>query len=99
MPGSSQNFNPELLPYKGNTGRDKEWNRYWRKRPSRDCPTWGSIPYAASKPNHCCWCQEFCSDRRLIQLSPERLCQSLTNTVADACSQTLDWAWDPQWRS
>jgi hypothetical protein len=28
MPGSSQNFNPELLPYKGNTGRDKEWNRY-----------------------------------------------------------------------
>ena len=25
-----------------------------------------------------------------IQMSPERLCQNLTNTEADACSQPLD---------
>jgi hypothetical protein len=34
-----------------------------------------------------------------MQLSPERLCQSLTNTYADARSQLLDWAQGPQWRS
>jgi hypothetical protein len=29
-------------------------------------------------------------DRSLIWMSPERLCQSLTDTDADACSQPLD---------
>jgi hypothetical protein len=33
---------------------------------------------------------EVLADRRLMQLSPERLCQSLTNTYADARSQLLD---------
>jgi hypothetical protein len=29
---------------------------------------------------------------------PERLCQSLTNTDADASNQTLDWSWGtPMW--
>ena len=34
--------------------------------------------------------QEVLSDGRLIRLSPERLCQRLTNTEADAHSQPLD---------
>jgi hypothetical protein len=34
--------------------------------------------------------QEVLADRSLIHLSPERLCQSLTNTEADAHSQALD---------
>jgi hypothetical protein len=38
-------------------------------------------------------------DRSLIWLSSERLCQSLTNTEADACSQPLDWAQGPEWKS
>jgi len=29
-----------------------------KKRPSRHCPTWRSIPYAATKHSHYCWCQE-----------------------------------------
>ena len=51
-----------------------------KERPSRDCFTWGSIPYAVIKPRHYCGCQEVLADRSLIQLSPDRPCQSLTNT-------------------
>ena len=43
--------------------------------PSRDCHTWGSIPYAAIKPIPYCWYQEVLADRSLIQMSLERLCQ------------------------
>jgi hypothetical protein len=61
-----------------------------KKRPSRDCPTWGFIPYTDTKSRHYCDCQEVLADRSLIWLSPEKLCQSLTNTKADAHSQSLD---------
>jgi hypothetical protein len=37
-----------------------------KERPSRDCPTWGSIPYTVTKPRHYCGCKEVLSDRRLI---------------------------------
>jgi hypothetical protein len=57
---------------------------------SRDCPTWGSIPYIAAKPGRYCGCRGVLADRSLIWLSPERLCQSLTNTEAEALSQPLD---------
>jgi hypothetical protein len=39
------------------------------------------------------------ADGSLIWLSPERLCQSLTNTEADSLSQPLDWAQGPRWWS
>jgi hypothetical protein len=58
-----------------------------KERPSRDCPTWGSISYTDTKPIYYCGCQEVLADSSLIYLSPERLCQSLTNTEADALSQ------------
>jgi hypothetical protein len=61
-----------------------------KERPSRDCPTWGSIPHADTKLRHYCRFQEMLADRSLIQLSPERLCQILTNTDVDAHSQPLD---------
>jgi hypothetical protein len=70
-----------------------------KERPHRDCPTWGSTPYTVTKPGHYCGCWEVLADRSLIRLSPERLCHSLTNTEADACSQPLDWARCPRWRS
>jgi hypothetical protein len=60
-----------------------------KERPSRDCFTWGSIPYAVIKPRHYCGCQQVLADRNLIWLSPERLCQSLTNTEVDAQSQPV----------
>jgi hypothetical protein len=44
-----------------------------KKRPSRDCPTWGSILYTDTKPRHYSRCQEVLADRSLIELSPERL--------------------------
>ena len=50
----------------------------------------GTIPYTATKPGHYCGCQEVLADGSLIWLSLERLCQSLTNTEVDACSQLLD---------
>jgi len=41
-----------------------QWVEHWvKERPSRDCPTWGFIPYAATKPSHYCWCQEVLADR------------------------------------
>jgi hypothetical protein len=61
-----------------------------KKRLSRDCPTWGSIPYTVTKDRHYCGCQQVLADRSLIYLSPERLCQCLTNTEVDAFSQPLD---------
>ena len=64
-----------------------------KERPSRDCPTWGSIPYTATKPRHYCGCWEVLADMSLIWLSPERLCQSLTNTEAEAHRQPLSLAW------
>jgi hypothetical protein len=59
-------------------------------RPFKDCLTWESIPSTVTKPRHYCGCQEMHAERSVIWLSPERLCQSLTNTDADAYSQPLD---------
>ena len=59
-----------------------------KERTSRDCPTWGSIPYTATNPGCYCGCREVRADGSLIWLSPERLCQSLTNTEADARNQS-----------
>ena len=70
-----------------------------KERPFRDCPTWGSIPYTVSKLGCYCGCQEVLADRSLIWLFPERLYQSLTNIEEDACSQPLDSAQGPWWRS
>ena len=66
------------------------------KRSSRDCLTWGSIPYAATKPSHYCWCQEVLANRSLIWMPPERLCQSLRSTESDAHSQPFYWEGGPQ---
>jgi hypothetical protein len=51
-----------------------------KERPSRDCPTWRSIPYTAIKSRHYCGCQQVLADSSLIYLSPKRLCQCLINT-------------------
>jgi hypothetical protein len=37
-----------------------------KEKPSRDCPTWGSIPYSITKPRHYCGCQQELTDRNLI---------------------------------
>ena len=70
------------------------WSRDWRKGHPETAPPGGSIPYSATKPGkpgHYFGYQEVLVDRSLIWLSPERLFQSLTNTEAEALSQTLDW--------
>jgi hypothetical protein len=36
------------------------------KRPSRDCPTWGSIPHTVTKPKHYFGCQQVLAERSLI---------------------------------
>jgi hypothetical protein len=61
-----------------------------KKRPSGDCPTWGFMSYTVTKPRHYCGCQKVHADRSLIWLSPEKPCQSLTNTEVDAHSQPMD---------
>jgi hypothetical protein len=49
-------------------GRDTETKcgTETEERPSRDFPTWGSIPYTVTKPRHYCRCQQVLADRRLI---------------------------------
>jgi hypothetical protein len=44
------------------------------------------IPYPVTKPRHYCGCQEVLAEGILILLSPERLCQSLTNTEVNTLS-------------
>jgi hypothetical protein len=84
----SQNFNPELILSKGNTetksGSETEGKAIQR------LPTWGSIPYTVTKPRHYYGCQEVLAGRSLIWMTPERLCQRLTNTEVDALRQPLD---------
>ena len=71
-------------------GTQRQSVEQWLKeRPSRDCPTWGSIPYTVTKSRHYCRCQGV--PRSLIWLSPERLSQSLTNTEDNALSQPEPW--------
>jgi hypothetical protein len=41
-------------------------------------------PYRVTKPGSYYVCQEVLVDRSLIWLTPERLCQRLTNTEVDA---------------
>jgi hypothetical protein len=61
-----------------------------KERPSSDCPTWGSIAYTVTKLRHCYGWQQMLADRSLIELSPERSCQCLTNTEVDTHSHSLD---------
>jgi hypothetical protein len=51
-----------------------------KERPSTDCPIRESIPYTVTKPRHYCGCQKVPTDSILILLSPEKVCQCLTNT-------------------
>jgi hypothetical protein len=39
------------------------------ERSSRDCPTWASIPYSATKPRSYCGCRD--ADGSLLWLPPE----------------------------
>ena len=55
----------------------------------RPPPTLSSIPYIVTKLRPYCGCWEVLADQSLIWLSPERLCQSLTNTEEKARSQPL----------
>ena len=41
-------------------------SNYGDKVLSRDCPTWGFIPYTVTKTRHYCGCQEVHADRSLI---------------------------------
>ena len=66
-----------------------------KERLPRHCPTWGFITYTVTKPRHYCGCQEVNAERSLVWLSPEKPCQSLTNTETDIRSQPLDWARGP----
>ena len=54
------------------------------------------LPHLGIHPINYCRCQQELADRILIKLSPERLCQALTNTEVDAHSHPLDRAQGPQ---
>jgi hypothetical protein len=48
-----KNFNTELFLSKGNTGT--EMQQRLKERPTRDCPTLGSIQIKDTIAWHCCW--------------------------------------------
>jgi hypothetical protein len=85
-------FDPELFLSKGNAETKMEQRLKW---PLSDCPNLVTIPCLGIKPWHYYWCYAVLSDRSLAWPSSERLYQQLTETDADAFSQTLDWGQDP----
>jgi hypothetical protein len=60
-----------------------------KERPCKDCFTWDPSHIQLPNPDTIVDANVL-ADRSLIQLSPERPCQSLANTEADAFSQPLD---------
>jgi hypothetical protein len=59
------------IPMGGDT--ETKLEQRLKKKPSIDCPTWGSIPHTVTKTRHYCRCQQGLADRSLTYLSPERL--------------------------
>jgi hypothetical protein len=66
-----------------------------KERPSRDCPTWGSISSTVAKPRCYCRCQEVLANASLVWLSPE---MPEPEKYRDGCSQpTIYLACGPRW--
>ena len=78
---------------------EKKWGAETEGKVIQRLPTCRHIPYTVTKPRHYCGCQQLLADRSLIQLSPERFCQCLTNTEVDTHSCPLDWVWVPNGRA
>ena len=49
-----------------------------------------AIPYSVTKLGCYCECLDVLGDRSLIWLSPERLCQSLTNTEMFTANHSIE---------
>jgi len=47
-----------------------------RRKSSSDCPTWASIPYASTKPNHYSSFGEVIAHNSQIWVTPDWLCSS-----------------------
>jgi hypothetical protein len=75
-----QNSNPELFLFKGNTGI-KNGAETGGKTIQR-LPHLGIHPIFRHQTQTLLWMPRNAADRSLIQLSPVRLCQVLTNTDA-----------------
>jgi hypothetical protein len=73
------------------TGRNMEtkWEAESEGKVIQRLPHLGIHPIYSHKPGSYCGCREVLADRSLIWLSPERLCQRLTNTEVEARSQPL----------
>ena len=93
--GATQPFPLPLS--KGNTGT-KSGTETEGKSIQR-LPQLGIHPKCRHQTQILLWMPRSASDRILIQLSPKRLCQILTNTDGDAHSQPSDWAQGHNWRS
>ena len=87
-------FKPRKVPAQ-RKDKDKMEQRL-KEGPSRDCPTWGSILSADTKPRHCCCCQKTLAERNLVWLLLMRVCQELSNVDVDAWSQPSEWAQEPR---
>jgi hypothetical protein len=66
-----KNMDASVLLRRGNKFSQEEvWRQSveqsLKERPSRDCPTWGSVPYTDSKHRLYCRCHKVLPDRTLI---------------------------------
>jgi hypothetical protein len=91
-----QNFNPEFLTSKRNTGK-KSRTETERKAIQR-LPPLGIHPTCRHQIQTLAFAKK-CLLTGAWYSCLLRGCQILTNTDADACIQTSDWAQGPQWRS
>jgi hypothetical protein len=71
LPPHLQILNPEGFLSKGNTGIKNE--QRLKERPSRDCPTWESIPYIDTKPRNLQMPRSACRQEPVIAVTLEAL--------------------------
>ena len=82
------------IPMEGVT--ETKFGAEMEERTIQRLPHPGIHPIYSHKPGSYCGCREVLADRSLIWLSPERLCQCLTNTEVYAHSHPLNGAQGPQ---
>jgi hypothetical protein len=61
-----QSFLEQVTKYSQEEIQSKSEEQRLKEQPSRDCPTWESIPYTVTKSRNCCGCLEVLGDRSFI---------------------------------
>jgi hypothetical protein len=93
-PTNLKNFNSEIFLSKGKT--DKTMEQRLKERPSRDGPSWGSIPSADTKPNTVAVAMRHLLTEARCGCFLGWFCQHLTNADVEVLMLTVNHQTEPQ---